>query len=45
VYTYYNGRNTAVIDEKGHQTLRTNDAFGRLAASQQYSGTFTLPVW
>lgn len=45
MYTYYNGRNTAVIDEKGHQTLRTNDAFGRLAASQQYSGTFTLPVW
>ncbi len=45
VSTFYNGRQTATLDELRHQTLATVDAFGRLSSSQQYSGTFTSPNW
>ncbi len=41
VHTSYDGLQTAVRDEKNHQTVSQRDVFGRLSASKQYSGTFS----
>jgi len=45
VNTFYNGRQTATLDELRHQTIATVDAFGWLISSQQFSGTFASPNW
>ena len=49
VDTLYNGRQTAVLDAKGQQTVQAVDAFGRLVTTRQYSGTYAkdppAPGW
>jgi YD repeat-containing protein len=45
VTTAYQGRQAAVLDELGHQTIRERDAFGRLVSSRQYLGVFTGSNW
>ena len=49
VDTLYNGRQTAVLDAKGQQTVQAVDAFGRLVTTRQYSGAYAkdppAPGW
>ena len=49
VETVYHGRQTAVLDPLGRQTLSVGDAFGRLSSSQQFTGTYAknppTPGW
>jgi len=45
VSSYYNVLQTAVIDENEHQTITTNDGFGRHIRTDQYDGEYTTPDW
>ncbi len=41
----YNGWQRAVIDPKGHTKVYQEDAFGRLTAVKEFTGTHSLPIW
>jgi hypothetical protein len=43
--SFYNILQMAVIDEKNHQTITTNDGFGRHIRTDQYEGEYTSPDW
>ena len=46
VRSYYQDRQTAVIDPLQHQTIQATDALGRLISSQQYIGSYPgAPGW
>ncbi|MBK6430431.1 hypothetical protein [Candidatus Amarolinea dominans] len=48
VRTYYQNRQTAMLDELNHQTISESDAFGRLASVKQYDLTLApgaAPNW
>jgi len=43
--TWYNGWQQAVIDPNGHMKVDRDDAFGRLTAVKEFSGTHSSPIW
>ena len=43
--TWYDGGQRAVIDAEGHMKVYQEDAFGRLAAVKELTGTHSLPIW
>ena len=45
VRTFYDGFQTATIDEKSHQKIAENDVFGRTIKVKEFTGTYGTVSW